>query len=228
MLIAEDLLLLLTDDRSGRMGVTSTNVDVALGGSLLVELAVRGQVDLAGEGDEVRKGRLVVRDASPTGEPLLDEALELVTDKQGKKPDQVVNALGKGLRNRLYDRLVERGILRAERGKVLGVFPSRQWPAQDAAHEDAVRRQLVVALQQGSTYDPRVGALVSLLHALRVVHKVVDPTAAGLSKRELNSRAKEIAEGDWGAAAVRKAIDAMMAAVVAATTAAGAAGAAGS
>jgi hypothetical protein len=220
MLIAEDLLLLLTDDETGKVAVASANVDVALGGSLLVELAMREQADIAGPGEEVRKGRLVVRDASPTDDPILDEALGLITAEQGKKPDQVVNALGKGLRAKLYDRLVERGILRAERGKTFGLFPSRQWPAQDAAHEDAVRRQLVVALQQGMTTDPRTGALVSLLHALRVLHQVVPPERAGLSKRELNVNAKKVAEGDWGSAAVRRAIDDMMAAVLVATTAA--------
>ena len=42
----------------------------------------------------------------------------------------------------------------------------------------------------------------------------------GLSKRELRARAKKIAEGNWASAAVRKAIEEMMAAVLTATTAA--------
>ncbi|HEX6249212.1 MAG TPA: GPP34 family phosphoprotein [Nocardioidaceae bacterium] len=220
MLIAEDLLLLLTDDRTGRLTGSATHVDVALGGSLLVELALMDRVALAGPGEQVREGRVVVRDGSATGDPVLDGALETVRAKQGKKPAQVVTPLGKGLRAQLYARLTDRGILRAERDKVLGVFPSQQWPAVDAEHEDAVRRELVVVLQQGATHDARVGALVSLLHALRAVPKVVDPSNAGLSRRELNAHAKQVAEGDWGSAAVRRAIDEMMAAVVAATTAA--------
>lgn len=86
MLLAEDLLLLLTDDDTGKLAA-STEVDVALGGALLVELALMDRVDVARAHDRVREGRLVVRDANPTGDGLLDEALAIVEEqKEGKKP----------------------------------------------------------------------------------------------------------------------------------------------
>lgn len=219
MLIAEDLLLLLTRDDTGKLVASSTEVDVALGGAMLVELTLTERVDLAAEGEDVRAGRLVVRDAGPTSDALLDDALRIVVDKQGKKPQAVVTPLGKGLRKRLYERLADRGILRSESGKVLGVFPTQQWPAQDAAHEDAVRVRLVHTLRVGAPDDDRVAALVSLLNALRAVPKVVDPDEIGVAKKELNARAKQIAEGNWGSAAVRRAIDDMMAAIMTAVMA---------
>jgi len=77
-------------------------VDVALGGALLVELTLMRRVDLADPSEQVRTGRLVVRDATATSDPLLDEALATVGEKQGKKPQNVVTALGKGVRVRLY------------------------------------------------------------------------------------------------------------------------------
>ena len=40
MLIASDLLLLLTDDRTGKLRVPSNQIDIALGGALLIELAI--------------------------------------------------------------------------------------------------------------------------------------------------------------------------------------------
>ena len=138
MLIAEDLLLLLTDDETGKLVASAGEVDVALGGALLVELTLMQRLDLAGPSEQVRKGHLVVRDASATSDPLLDEALAMAGEKQGKKPHNVVTALGKRVRVRLYDRLVGRGLLRAESGKVLGIFPRNHWPAQDATHEDSV------------------------------------------------------------------------------------------
>ena len=219
MLIAEDLLLLLTNDETGKLAASHSEVDVALGGALLVELALMQRVDLAGPSEQVRRGRLVVRDASATSDPLLDEALATVGEKEGKKPQDVVTALGKHVRVRLYDRLVGRGLVRAESGKVLGIFPGRNWPAQDAAHEDFVRADLLTALRNATTGDARTGALISLLLALKAVPKAVDPAAAGLSKREMNANAKRIAEGDWASDAVRHAIDSMIAAVIAATSA---------
>ena len=219
MLLAEDLLLLLTDDDTGRLLVSASEADVALGGARLIELTIEGRVDLTGEG-EGRKGRLVVRDRTRLADPLLDEALDLVTARAGKKPDAVVQPLGKKLRDRLYLRLAEQGVLRSERGKVLGIFPTQKWPAADAVHERQLRAELEQALLTGLQPRERVAALVSLLHALRAVHKVVRPKDHGLSKRDLDRRAKEIAEGDWGSAAVRKAVDAMTAATTAAVTAA--------
>lgn len=225
MLIAEDLLLLLTDDDSGRLVASADGVDVALGGAMLIELTLLGRVDVAGPGESVRKGRLLVKDAGPTSDPLLDEALAQLVGKQGKRPAAVVSALGKGMRRRLYARLTDRGLLRAESGKVLGIFPSRQWPTEDAAHEESVRVLLAHALRVGATDDPRVAALVSLLQALNVVQKVVGSDTVGLSKKEIKANAKQVAEGDWGSEAVRKAIDAMNAAVLASISAAVAAGA---
>jgi hypothetical protein len=58
-----------------------------------------------------------------------------------------------------------------------------------------------------------------------VVQKVVGSDTVGLSKKEMKANAKQVAEGDWGSEAVRKAIDAMNAAVLASISAAVAAGA---
>jgi Golgi phosphoprotein 3 (GPP34) len=218
MLLAEDLLLLLTDDDTGKLAASSTEVDVALGGALLVELALMDRVDVAGADERVREGRLVVRDANPTGDGLLDEALAIVAQKEGKKPKIVVAGLGKGVRLRLYDRLVQGGVLRAEGDRVLGIFPTHRWPAADATHEVSVRTGLATGLRDGATTDERTGALVALLHALKVEHKVVDPGAVGLSKKELNANAERIAEGDWAAKAVRQAIDDTDTAIIAASS----------
>jgi hypothetical protein len=218
MLLAEDLLLVLTDDQTGKLAASSTEVDVALGGALLVELALRECVDVAGADERVREGRLVVRDANPTGNGLLDETLAIVEQKEGKKPQSVVARCGKGVRRQLYGRLAEGGVLRAEEDRVLGMFSTHRWPAADAAHEMSLRVGLASALRNGATTDERTGALISLLHALKVTHKVIDPGSVGLSKKEVNANAKRIAEGDWAAKAVRQAIDDTNAAIIAATS----------
>jgi hypothetical protein len=211
MLIAEDLLLLLTEDRTGKLLASSMQVDVALGGALLIELALMGRVEVAQRATDARTGRLVVGDRSPVSDELLDEALTLLGESEGKKAGDVVRKLGKGVRGRLYARLTAQGVLHEERGKILGVLPVHHWPTDDAAHEERVRELLTHALRIGAVDDERTGALVALLHALKAVAKVVD-AGAGISKRELNANAKRIAEGNWGAQAVRQAIDALIAA----------------
>jgi Golgi phosphoprotein 3 (GPP34) len=61
MLLAEDLLLLVTDDATGRLSVSGEPVDAGLGGASLVELTLRGQVDVSGGQDPGRRGRIIVR-----------------------------------------------------------------------------------------------------------------------------------------------------------------------
>ncbi len=225
MLIAEDLLLLVTDDASGRLSAPQAQVDAGLGGANLVELTLMRKVDLSGAGDGGKPGRIVVLDPSPPGDDILDAALAIVSVHQGKKPSTAIRPLGKNLRRALYERLAASGVVRAERGRVLGLFPVHRWPAQDASHEAEVRRMVTQALTQPTAPDTRTATLIALLHALKCEHKIVDPRAYGLSRKQLRARAEEIAAGNWASEAVRKVIDEMIAAVAAAASAAASAGA---
>jgi hypothetical protein len=225
MLLAEDLLLLLTDDASGKLRSPAGETDIALGGANLVELTLMGKVDLSGDGDPGKPGRIIVRDLVPPGDEVLAAALQTLADRQGDKPQAVITPLGKNLRTVLYQRLTGSGVLRAEHGRVLGIFPTHTWPAQDGQYEAGVRQLITQALVQGAVPDERLAALIALLHALRCEDKAVDPQQNGVSKKQLRARAEEIADGDWASEAVRKAIEQMVAAVIAATTAATAAAA---
>jgi hypothetical protein len=223
MLLAEDLLLLVTDDASGRLSVPGVQADAGLGGANLVELTLLGKVDVAGEQDPGKPGRIVVRDPSPPGDEVLDTALQTLVARQGSKPSAVIRPLGKNLRPVLYQRLAASGVLRAGHGRALGIFPTRTWPTQDPSHEAEMRQLVTQALVQPSAPDERTAALIALLHALKCEHKVVDSRPYQLSRRQLRARAAEIAQGNWASEAVRKAIDEMMAAVAAASAAATAA-----
>lgn len=216
MLIAEDLLLLLYDDESGKPGADGTRLDNALAGALLVELSLRGQVEVADGSGAVKNGRLVVVDPATTDDPVLDEALSVLAEKDGKTPKQLLGPLKKGLRQRLLDQLAARGIVEARAGKVLGLFPTTRWPAVDSAHEAQVRERLRSVLVVGLDPDPHTAALTSLLHAVDALHKVVPSD----DRRALKRRAKEISEGAWAAEAVRKAVEEVNAAVVVAVVAA--------
>ena len=223
MLLAEDLLLLVTDDASGRLAVPGMQADAGLGGANLVELTLLGHVDIAGEQDQGRPGRIIVRDPSPPGDGVLDAALQTLAARPGSKPSAVIRPLGKNLRPVLYQRLAASGVLRAGHGRALGIFPSRTWQAQDPSHEAEVRQLVTQALVQPGAPDERTAALIALLHALKCEHKVVDPRLYQMSRRQLRARAAEIAQGNWASEAVRKAIDQALAAVAAASAAATAA-----
>lgn len=222
MLIAEDILLLLTDDQTGKSITDSTRLDYALAGSVLIELAQLGKIDVAGPNGPVKKGRLYITDPAPTGTPELDAGLAVIAEKD-RRPQDVVSKLAKGLRSRLLNGLAARGVLRREEGRILGLFPTTRWPAADSAHEHELRGRLHAVLVVGSTPDSRTGAVISMLSAIDAAPKVL----AGEDRRMVKQRAKQIAQsGGWASDAVRKAVEAVNAATMAAVTAAVAASAA--
>ena len=222
-LIAEDLLLLLLDDEKGKLTSTSYPHTV-LGGAVLLELALAGAVEVRKEG-AWRSAKV-----HPTGTPAPEDAvLTRALATIGERPrtaQDLVNRLGKGLKQTLADRLVAAGMLERREDRVLGLFPRTRWPVADAAHEDDVRRRLSAVLVQGLTPDERTAALVALLHAIGRAHKVVPRD--GVSSSQVKRRAKDIAEGAWAAKAVKDAITAATAAVTAAVMASTAAASGGS
>ena len=218
MLIAEDLLLLLLDDESGALRASS-QIQVALGGAVLSELAIEELVTVAEKQSWWRTVKVTARGGTPA-DPVLAGAHAVVAERERSASD-LVTRLGKGLKDQLLGRLVERGMLREEHDKALGLLPRTRWPAASTAHEADVRRAVEDALLRGVDPDARTGALVALLAALDQAHRVVEHPA--MSNGEVRKRAKAVAEGEWSAAGVRDAIAAANAAVLAAITATAAA-----
>ena len=223
VILAEDVLLLLLNDSTGKAAVDTTRLDLALAGGVLLDLATLGRVNVTGQDEPVKRGRLVVRDARPTDDAVLDEALRRIDELGPKKPESVLPKLAKGLRQSLLERLIGRGILRAQEGRVLGIFPTHSWPAIDSDHERQVRAGLHDVLVTGRTPAPREAALVSLLQAIDQVPKVLGDV--GVPARELRRRAKDVSEGGFADDAVRRAVQAVNAATTAAVMVAVSAGA---
>lgn len=229
MLIAEDLLLLAYDDESGTESGLA-NLDYRLGGALLVELAMTGRVDVADAGEtpagalpggrapdagaRAARATVVVRDPSPTGHPALDAALAVVAEKPRRAKD-LVEPLSRGTRERLLRALADRGVLRREERKVLKVFPTTRWPAEEQAHESALRRRLVAVLVDGLTPDPRTAALAALLKDSGFVTRLV----AKPDRRRAEARVDELAASAWAADGVTAAVAAQVAMSAALTAA---------
>lgn len=220
-LLAEDLLLLLLDDESGSVHASS-QVQVALGGAVLAELALLETVAIGEKAGLLHKAKVQVV-GGPPHDPVLLAAYEQVAEKERSAQDQV-NRLGKGLKDQLIARLVAAGIVEERRDRVLGLFPRTRWPEVDSRREEEVRRALSDVLLRGVDPKPRTAALIALLSAIDQVHRVLEHD--GVSNGEVKTRAKSVAEGQWAAKGVADAIAATNAAVMAAvvTSAAATAG----
>jgi hypothetical protein len=214
--LAEELLLLVLDDESGKPRLDSSTLGFALAGGWLLELALAGRVDVVDK-------RLRVLDPSPLGDPDLDGALARIERDKPRKPKDWLGKLAKDARRCAEERLVAGGQVRREERRVLGLVPVRRLPAGDPAAELEAYGRLRAAVLEGPAGrrpDERTAALAALVHGCKLGPKVFPD----LDKKAVNARLAEIAAGDWAGEAIRKAVQeveaAVMAAVLAASTAA--------
>ncbi|BCJ68338.1 GOLPH3/VPS74 family protein [Polymorphospora rubra] len=213
MLIVDDLMLLLIDDKSGTIAGEGT-LYYTLCGAVLVELALRGLV----ETDETRTifNGLEVR--AVEGEPPSDPLLRSAYDRIAERPRGVQTLLieiGTHLRGQVIDRLVERGLIRRERERMLGLFRTTRFRAENPQYEAEMLERVRAVLEDGADPDSRTAALAALLSAsgtLPTFHPAIKWSG------KVYKRAKELESGSWGADAVNTAVVRTAAAIAAAST----------
>lgn len=210
--LAEELALLVYDE-AGALRAGVQKVDYGLAGGLLMELMLAERL-------AVPEKRVVVTDSRPTGDPIVDQALDrIAADRRGRKPKDWIGPLSKGLRGRVLDRLVEAGVLRRETRRVLRVFSRTRYPSATGAEplqEGEIRRRLLAAVDGTGPVDRRTAALCALVRAMGAERLAVPDRP----RREVRDRFKAIVAQSWPADAVRKAITEMEAAVAATVSAA--------
>lgn len=215
MRLADELVLLAFNDE-GDAEISSYSLNLSLAGSVLLDLALAGKFDVDGA------GKIIVTDATPTGDQVLDEALGTVSnDKKTRTPREWVAKLnGDKLPDRVLDDLVDAGVFSREKDKVLWVFPRTRYRTADgvqAPQEGDARRRLDAALDGPDPVPPRTAALAALVQAAGLSGKVFD----GRKGRDVKRRIKEmteasVASGQWASDGVRKAIEEVEAGVMAA------------
>lgn len=203
MLIAEDLLLLATDP-DGRLRGGGGALDYALAGALFCDLELSGRVrhtTAADAGHAAR--RVVVEDASPTGFPILDEALTAL-GRRDRRATSAIRAVKRGLRRRLLAGLVAKGALGEGTGRVLGLIPVPRHPVADRAAQEAARTAVNRLFIDGGG-DRRTEALAACLTAARRIRAVVPEVHPMLTRAVISTRSKELLKGHWAAKAARDA-----------------------
>ncbi|MET9507027.1 GPP34 family phosphoprotein [Streptomyces flavidovirens] len=203
--LGEQVMLLSLEDDTG-VGQEAMRTGLAVTGAALVELALLGRVAVRGD------GKVVVVDPAPVGEPALDPVLGALAgrDKPRKARDWV-ELLQKDAVNAARERLLERGLVREEKKRVWGIFPTRRYPEADGSVERELRDTLASVVHEGAEPDERTAALLGLLHGAGL-QKLAFPDAQG---KALDRRLTELAQGQWSVPVVRDAVKAVQAATTA-------------
>lgn len=219
--IPEELLLLGWDDERGR-NRSSHNIGALLAGALLLELDLRGHI-------RIDDGRVRPTDAT-TDERHLDRMLEEIRgSRRSRKVKAWVQRAGSRSwpRKVVLDRLVERGILRRDQRRFLGIVPYTRYPVVDPQTTEQLRQQVANTLLQPEpvtiTRDAMLGALLAPAGG-RLIRQLVPRDRRRAARR----RAKELAKGEGVSREVAEAIDEINAAAIAAAASGAAAASASS
>ena len=181
--LAEELLLLAYDDRSGKATGSRIGLDLGMAAAVMVELALAGRITYS-------DGAIVVTDPTPTGEPIADEVLGRMAGDTPHTAASWVQRLRHGLRDRILADLCGRGVIRDVDETQLGFIHLHRYPVVDSTVEAEARVRLASALTGEREPDERTAALAALVAAVRMEPSLGLADAAAV---DAHQRLQEIA-----------------------------------
>lgn len=211
--LAEDMLLLGWEDERGWNRYTD-NLAMLLGGAAILELVLDERLELI-------DGRLEVT-GTDTGHPALDLVLGRIREsRKPRKTKTWVQRLGNRpkLKRAVLQRLTDRGILREERRRILGLIPVTRYPVVDRQRVAETRERVTATLTLPEPVDDaRDAALASLVRpgGGRLLRRLVPKE----QRRAARKRAKALSKGEAMSADIAQAIGESNAATMAAIGAA--------
>jgi hypothetical protein len=218
LLLHHELLLLALADESGTVAFGDM-LTIGLGGALFTELLLAERIGVVRDTGGFKRSWVEVRDRTPLGDALLDEALvTLASSKRRVQTSTAVSRLGnrRRLRHDVALALCARGILREDEQRILALFRRKVYPTVNPRPEQALVRRIRDVLDGGKTPDARTAALIGLAGLTNTLRAIYDRNTL----RALKPRLKALAEQHAGSRAAKEAVAAAHAAVMAATVAA--------
>uniref|UniRef100_A0A1A8RU14 Golgi phosphoprotein 3 n=1 Tax=Nothobranchius rachovii TaxID=451742 RepID=A0A1A8RU14_9TELE len=194
--LMEEVLLLGLKDREGYTSFWNDCISSGLRGCMLIELALRGRLQLETGGFRRRSllaRKVICKSDAPTGDVLLDEALKHIKDTQPPETVQSWIELLSGetwnplklhyqlrnVRERLAKNLVEKGVLTTEKQNFL-LFDMTTHPLTN----NNIKQRLIKKVQEAvldkwvndpQRMDKRLLALIFLAHSSDVLENAFAP-----------------------------------------------------
>ena len=180
---AEEVMLLLLHDEDGRFERTPEwSLGYALGGGVLMDLALENRIDTDLE-------KLILLDATPVGDTLLDPILADIAAAHDTRDARfwIERTAGSAdqIRETALARLVDGGILEMHEDRFLWVFRSRRYPVIDGKAEREVKLRIMEVLFSDDIPGPRDIVIICLAEACGLFPLL-------LSRRELDQATERI------------------------------------
>jgi hypothetical protein len=213
--LVEEIALLGLDDQTGQwLGLPLNAFAFGLAGAVIADLFLARRID-------TDLKQLTVLDSRPLGDAILDPWLERFA--RAPKPMSVMQWMHEiswthfELRQEAVKRLVDRGILRMEKTRILWAFGLRRYPTVDGRERVEVRTRLGRLILGDELPDPRDATLISLLWGCRLTEHLFPGAEFAARQARVEQLAKMDLVGRDVAAATRQSMDIMVHALAAAT-----------
>lgn len=204
----EEMMLLSLRDEQGTFA--TSYVEYAVAGAVMAELLLEQHITV----DDTKKQHVHLTAPVMTGDPIIDECIGKI--KEEKKPkslkDWVSKLAGiKELKHKVAQQLVNRGILKADKDKVLKLFTRRIYPEINPVPEQEIIERLGAAIfTDEAEVDARTAVLVSLANGTGVLKE----TFAGKELKSRKDRIEHVINGDLTGQATKEVIEAIQTAVI--------------
>ena len=187
MRFTEELLLLLHSEESGYfVPIPEWQMSCAVAGSVLMELALENRIDSDLES-------LVLTDATPTGDELLDPSLEEIAQEEKiRSPQYWVERIAlraDNISDTAIERLVKRGIFQSDEGGfwtlTSRVTRTRRYPLVDGWAGEEIKGRIMRTLLDGEIPDPRDVPIIGLVNYCGGFRAMMDPEEYELAKERI-------------------------------------------
>lgn len=159
MRLAEELLLLLREDDGTLYRVPEWFARYALGGAVLMDLALEHRIDTDAQ-------KLFVTDSTPVGDELLDPMLSEIEHSQ-KTHDALYwldhsTRHADEIRDKALSRLIDNGILELKDNRYLWIFGTRNYLLKEKEVESELIQRIRSVLITDTIPDPKDTMIVTL------------------------------------------------------------------
>ncbi|MCS7054920.1 MAG: GPP34 family phosphoprotein [Thermoflexales bacterium] len=181
----EELMLLALDDKEGVVVPHAREpLKMGLASAILTELTLRGKLQTDAQFN------VVVVNPTPTGDPLLDRALEAIRSSAPSPQPATfwIENLARDMRDledQVIRQLVQRGALRAEESRRLLFFKESRFPQGVSGFEEGIRRRLRDVVIGGASPDERTLALIGLIKMTNLIEVVFPYTEWEQARRRI-------------------------------------------
>ncbi len=170
LLLHESILLLGLDDEKGHFHSTLAYLNYGFASAILMDLILAERI-------VIEEKRLKVVTNALTTNKLLNEELDRL-QKAKKSPKMtawlhtMVQRNAKSIK-KCIDRLIQQGILKMEKKKILWIFPVKRYPTLNLEPEKSLRQRMQKIVLGGEAPNRDERMLLAIIDACQLVKEIV-------------------------------------------------------